>query len=244
MDYKRIYDDFIKDRREKAPEGYVERHHILPRSLGGGDEDANIVALTPEDHFFAHLLLAKIHGGTMWAPVAFMVGGSRKDYRPAVSRKDYGWVKRAMAKALSGEGAHQFDRIVYRLRHLDGSEWSGRQSEMPGALGVSKSLANMLIKGRTKSAAGWYLSHNPKPGTGGAAHHMYRHERIAFRHVDGRTFTGTQHDLHLAHGLSKSMVCRLARGQFRCAKGWYVEGRPPAKRGRGAKWKVQSAASD
>ena len=69
MDYRRIYSEFIVDRRTKEPavEGYTERHHIVPKSLGGTDEPANLIRLTAEDHFFAHLLLAKIHGGGMWA---------------------------------------------------------------------------------------------------------------------------------------------------------------------------------
>lgn len=72
MDYHRIYLDFIKDRRAKEPglAGYSEKHHILPRSLGGDDDAENLIRLTPEDHFVAHLLLAKMHGGKMWAPVA------------------------------------------------------------------------------------------------------------------------------------------------------------------------------
>src|SRR5574343_1409425 len=109
MDYARIYAEFIADRLAKQPEkpAYFERHHIMPKSLGGGDEPENIIRLTPEDHFFAHLLLAKVHGGAMWAPIAFMVGGSRKDYKPTVSRKSHGWSARAMAKNRSGENAYQ-----------------------------------------------------------------------------------------------------------------------------------------
>lgn len=70
MNYQKIYSAFIADRRTSedtnALLGYTERHHIVPRSLGGGDESENLIRLTPEDHFFAHLLLAKIHGGKMW----------------------------------------------------------------------------------------------------------------------------------------------------------------------------------
>lgn len=68
MDYQRIYNAFIADRRARRAKklGYTERHHILPRSLGGGDEPSNLIRLTARDHYFAHCLLAKIHGGGMW----------------------------------------------------------------------------------------------------------------------------------------------------------------------------------
>lgn len=52
--------------------GYFERHHIQPRAMGGSDDSSNIVALTAREHFLAHMLLAKIHGGDMWLPVVRM----------------------------------------------------------------------------------------------------------------------------------------------------------------------------
>lgn len=40
---------------------YVEHHHITPRSLGGTDEDENIVKLTAREHFICHWLLVKMY---------------------------------------------------------------------------------------------------------------------------------------------------------------------------------------
>lgn len=65
MDYKRIYDQLIENAKERVlPEGvYVERHHIVPRCMGGGDESTNIVKLTFREHAMAHILLARVYGG-------------------------------------------------------------------------------------------------------------------------------------------------------------------------------------
>ena len=38
-------------------DGYVEMHHILPRSHGGSDTKSNLVALTAREHYLAHWLL-------------------------------------------------------------------------------------------------------------------------------------------------------------------------------------------
>lgn len=242
MDYDRIYRDFIKDRRTKehSLSGYTERHHIIPRCLGGGDEPGNLIDLTPEDHFFAHLCLAKTHGGKLWAPVAFMIGGQRKDYKPVLSRKSYGWASRAMAKALCGEGASSYDWTIHELEHKDGRVWSGTQYAMTN-LGISRSLANMMLKGRIRAAKGWYIkgrrpTHFGHAKGSGADHHMYRSESITFLHLDGRKFVGTQFEFHQACGVSKGAACTLARGKARMANGWYVEGRPPVRKGRGARW--------
>lgn len=40
--------------------GYVERHHIIPKSLGGNNDCQNLVWLTAEEHLEVHLLLVKM----------------------------------------------------------------------------------------------------------------------------------------------------------------------------------------
>lgn len=59
--YLTYYNKIISYRRDNKPEGYVEHHHINPRSLGGSDESDNIVALTAREHYVCHLLLMRIH---------------------------------------------------------------------------------------------------------------------------------------------------------------------------------------
>jgi len=50
--------------------GYKERHHILPRSMGGTNDPANLVDLTLREHLVAHLLLAHMPGNEgQWASV-------------------------------------------------------------------------------------------------------------------------------------------------------------------------------
>jgi hypothetical protein len=63
MDYKKIYSDLIGRglKRTKINEVYVERHHIIPRCIGGDDSSKNLVYLTAREHFIAHMLLCKIH---------------------------------------------------------------------------------------------------------------------------------------------------------------------------------------
>lgn len=79
MDYQKHYSLLIESRKQNPTESdYHEKHHILPRSLGGDDSKENLVKLTAREHFVAHLLLAKIHGGKMWAALAYMSRGDVK----------------------------------------------------------------------------------------------------------------------------------------------------------------------
>lgn len=38
---------------------YLEKHHIIPRSLGGLDNEDNLIYLTAREHYICHLLLPK-----------------------------------------------------------------------------------------------------------------------------------------------------------------------------------------
>lgn len=69
MNYQKIYNEIIYNRLiNKIVEGYTEQHHILPKSLGGTDNQNNIVKLTAREHFICHLLLTKMYkeGTTEW----------------------------------------------------------------------------------------------------------------------------------------------------------------------------------
>lgn len=62
-DYQRDYDFLISEARNRAglAGGYFEIHHIIPRCIGGNNEQDNLVALTAREHIIAHLLLYRIH---------------------------------------------------------------------------------------------------------------------------------------------------------------------------------------
>jgi hypothetical protein len=63
MNYQVHYDRLVAraQARMYSPDVYVERHHILPRCMGGTDNPLNIVKLPPEEHVTAHRLLCRIH---------------------------------------------------------------------------------------------------------------------------------------------------------------------------------------
>ena len=58
--YEKWYNQIVlKGKNEKLP-GH-EHHHILPRSLGGTDDNNNLVYITVREHFVCHWLLTKIY---------------------------------------------------------------------------------------------------------------------------------------------------------------------------------------
>lgn len=65
MNYQRIYDQIVdrakKEGRKKSQGVYYERHHIVPKCLGGSDSRDNLVLLTAREHFICHRLLCRIY---------------------------------------------------------------------------------------------------------------------------------------------------------------------------------------
>jgi hypothetical protein len=61
MNYAKHYDAMMSLARDRKPLGYSERHHIIPKCMGGSNNKTNLVDLTGHEHFVAHQLLVKIH---------------------------------------------------------------------------------------------------------------------------------------------------------------------------------------
>jgi hypothetical protein len=58
--YTKWYYRLIDYRKSNPAEIDVEKHHIVPKCLGGTDDESNIVCLTMREHYVAHLLLTKM----------------------------------------------------------------------------------------------------------------------------------------------------------------------------------------
>jgi hypothetical protein len=104
MDYKRIYYSIVERARGRVLVEYSEKHHIVPRCLGGTDEEENLVRLTPREHFLCHCLLIRIHPGNaklIYAAkmMANMAGKLNRNYK--VSSRLYEDLKILISKAAS-----------------------------------------------------------------------------------------------------------------------------------------------
>jgi hypothetical protein len=100
MNYKKHYDKLIERSRNRILEGYVEKHHILPKCLGGTDEKCNIAVLTPEEHFLAHQLLIKLYPGNRDLVYAVQLMTTHQT-NARINNKLFGWLRKQMAIAMS-----------------------------------------------------------------------------------------------------------------------------------------------
>lgn len=61
--YTKWYNSIISKAQTRALDSYTEKHHIIPRSLGGTNLTDNLVKLTGREHFICHWLLMKMVTG-------------------------------------------------------------------------------------------------------------------------------------------------------------------------------------
>ncbi len=81
MNYAAHYDRLIVRARLRVLSGYVERHHVVPKCVGGNNEQSNIVRLTADEYFVAHQLLVKMYpDNRKLAIAAWWMGGRRRAY--------------------------------------------------------------------------------------------------------------------------------------------------------------------
>lgn len=135
--YYRWYTSIINNRKNVAPEGYSERHHIVPKCMGGTDKVNNLVSLTAREHFIVHMLLPKFTTGADKHKMSFaahLLIYSRTDNREPLSINSWAYqANRILHSIAAGKYTKErFSDPVYRQKHAEKirKSWAdGRRDE-------------------------------------------------------------------------------------------------------------------
>lgn len=101
MDYQRIYDQLVEKAKNRTVTGYTEIHHVIPRCMGGNNDNVNLVRLTAREHYIAHHLLYKIYRTPQLAHAWFNMMRVGRGQQRNFSSAQYERAKLAHAKMLS-----------------------------------------------------------------------------------------------------------------------------------------------
>lgn len=120
MDYRGLYENLISTRkilnRESKNDGLLEKHHIIPKSLGGNNHNKNIVLLTPREHYLAHWLLYKIHNGQNKAKMAyafFRMCSNNPNQKRVITARQYERARIALSQSCSGINNPNFGKSLW-----------------------------------------------------------------------------------------------------------------------------------
>ena len=115
MNYEKLYTNLILTRQQfnrvKCNDGSLERHHILPKCLGGTNNKDNLILLTPREHFIAHWLLYKMYTGKAKAKMAyafFKMSQNNPNQKRTITSKLFQYNRTIISKSCSGENHHSF----------------------------------------------------------------------------------------------------------------------------------------
>ena len=172
--YTRIYYSIISNAKSRTlPEDtYTEKHHIIPKSLGGSNAKDNLVVLTAREHYICHRLLVKMLAGAEQKKMLYALycithvrnKGQVTRYIP--SAKQYAKIKEAWQKSIKGRPAHNkgkpmSDEQKEKLRRANLGKTYTRTAETKqkmskAQLGISKG------KGRISNRKGIEMSAEQK----------------------------------------------------------------------------------
>lgn len=102
MNYKNIHDSIINRAKERELSGYLEKHHIIPKCLGGNNDKSNLVKLTPKEHYLIHKILIRIYPEEYklaYALFQMCLKSKNTSERMTCSAKQYEEAKLLMSKA-------------------------------------------------------------------------------------------------------------------------------------------------
>lgn len=173
--YTRWYFSIVRRALQTRNLVQIERHHVVPKSCGGADEN-NLVTLTPREHFVCHRLLAKclendVHRKKMVKAFFFMCRNRN------ANSKTYEHSRAQFIASISGVPRSQEtrDKISAKGRARGTNGWAGKTHspeskkkmsesakgrKMPPVSDETRRKISEAKKGKTLS-----LEHRSKLGT-------------------------------------------------------------------------------
>ena len=104
--YTKWYYNIVENAKKRPIKGYVERHHIIPKCLGGHNKKDNIVPLTAKEHFIVHHLLCYMcenvgHTKKMQNAIGMFMQKNKQQSRNLTARQ-YAVCRNMLSNALKG----------------------------------------------------------------------------------------------------------------------------------------------
>jgi len=135
--YTSWYYSIVNRAINRTPTGYTEKHHIIPRTLGGKANKNNIVSLTAREHYICHLLLTKMLNGEDKQKMIYAlhmlsnVKNSKQQNRYMPSSRLYEYERKLFSEAQSirMKENHPLKNPIHKLAHQRGVDLRGSTSK-------------------------------------------------------------------------------------------------------------------
>ena len=130
--YTQCYYRIVENRKVYPLSGYVERHHIIPKSLGGNNKKENLILLSAREHFICHRLLVKMTTGKDKMKMAYAIRMMMWLENPCQDRYKI--------------NARLYERLLQITKPIIGEYLTGEQNPFFGKKHSEKTRAKMRDK--------------------------------------------------------------------------------------------------
>jgi hypothetical protein len=135
---------------------YHEKHHIIPKSLGGSNKKENIAILTAREHFICHILLTKMTSGKDKSKMIYAVQAlgmkNRNTQNRYINSRFYENNKIQLSQIMSSrmiESNPMHDKLV-RVKHKNSINERGPTKGTTGFVHSEKTKAVISAKNTGK----------------------------------------------------------------------------------------------
>lgn len=217
----------LNSSRKEAKEllKYAERHHVVPKSLGGTNDSTNLVWLTAEEHLHVHLLLPKMvkseeHIRKMLLAATRMVNPQNKNHSRIIGDNfipNINSIREDAAKAYSlfmkernsGEG-----NPFYGKRHSAATKEKQRVASTNRI--ITKEMKINYSEGRKK-----FYQDQPDKKPMGDKNPRFNSTVFKWENIyTGENIDATRHDMVKKYPVLKSNISQVISGNYSHVKGW------------------------
>ena len=237
--YYTWYWNIINTAREQGRTGYVEKHHILPRKMGGTNKPDNLVKLSAREHFIVHRLLTKFTIGNSNFQMMFAFNWMCNRFQELRNDRDYERFRINISSLVSemntgrhiGAGSPNYDHTNYhfynhwRNETFYGTQWELRQHDPS----ISAPETVRIVKQPDKMSKGWMIYDGRTIPTPYDPSFNYSTRDLTIfnwhNKQTGDTFVGTRYDLEHtfpSYRMTKPGICDVIKGRTKSHRGWVI----------------------
>ena len=215
---------FLSNMNEEI-DGYCEKHHILPKCLGGDNSKQNLILLPIKWHIFVHRLLKEAQVSTKlnWAYYNMVHMHDSGNYLEAREGK---------AVLMRGESNPNYNTGMYCFYNPEYGLYVGTRNSFSNKYKIPFQRVTAIIKGECEITRGWMCIEDSTKDP--QAEYEYRKERTKFGkynpnhdstiytlyHDSHPTETCTLYDLSKKYAISRQQLSCLASGKQDSVHGW------------------------
>src|SRR5690606_21986834 len=187
----RIYNEII-DHFTKNPITDGEKHHIIPRSLGGTDDESNLVRLSVRAHYVCHILLTKIYHGKEYCKMVYALWMMSNQSHRRITSRQYERIRTQFALTHSERMRKKTQKLIKAGLH----NWQGGTQQ--------KMLNEKRIRERTHNFLG---EKNPSHNRVAEGTHNFLDKNAASKRNKKRLANGT----HVFQNKSEEHIKKIAK---------------------------------